>query len=180
MKEIDVALFYWINGTWRNAFLDRAMPVLTNIGAVELAVGIIAALIFLKPRDAGFFIVFLCGTLVVSSVMIDTLKSVLPCPRPAALLTDARLLVNSAGFSFPSAHAAAIFTGTAFVCAYFKRFFVLYAAAVMVALSRVYLGVHYPSDVLGGACAGYLLGLWGAGMARTALSKPQWSVRAWL
>jgi undecaprenyl-diphosphatase len=73
-------------------------------------------------------------------------------PEPAPLL------VNVIGDSFPSGHAATSFAGATVLARYLPgRWPVLFLLATAIAFSRVYVGVHYPSDVLGGAVLGVLV-----------------------
>jgi undecaprenyl-diphosphatase len=79
-------------------------------------------------------------------------------PRPFVLFPDPEpLLVGVLGNSFPSGHAATSFAGAALLSRYLPgRWPVLYLLAVGIAFSRVYIGVHYPADVVGGAILGLL------------------------
>jgi undecaprenyl-diphosphatase len=89
------------------------------------------------------------------------LKPLVDRPRPSVTLTDADpLLGGTLGSSLPSGHAATSFAGAVVLAYLFRRglplFFVL---AVAIAYSRVYVGVHYPSDVLAGAALGAAVAL---------------------
>jgi undecaprenyl-diphosphatase len=76
--------------------------------------------------------------------------------RPCNALENVHLLVHcSKAFSFPSSHATNIFTGMSILAFVYRRLKVgLFGIAALVAYSRVYVGVHYPFDVLSGAALG--------------------------
>ena len=78
--------------------------------------------------------------------------------RPCYELGDIRLLVGCGGrFSFPSNHAANAFSIACVVVYFYRKYAaLLITSAVLISLSRIYLGRHYPSDVLGGAVLGIL------------------------
>jgi len=98
--------------------------------------------------------------------------------RPAETLPDVILRGNSAahGLSFPSGHAMVIFAITALVAPYFKgwREALPWALAASVCLSRVYLGAHFPLDVLAGAGLGLFIG----GALNLVFGVPSASTRA--
>ena len=157
----DWAILNWIQGTLRCGFLDFLVPKITLLGSGGvLWILAAAALICTKKyRKYGFFVLggLLLGVLVGNLI----LKNWIARPRPCWLDTSVPLLVaNPTDYSFPSGHtlssviAATVLTKT-------NRRFGLAAipAAVLIALSRLYLYVHFPSDVAGAAILGVLLGL---------------------
>ena len=84
------------------------------------------------------------------------IKAAIGRPRPFVLLPEpAPLIVGVLGNSFPSGHAATSFAGAALLARYLPgRWPVLFLLAAGIAFSRVYVGVHYPADVIGGAILG--------------------------
>jgi undecaprenyl-diphosphatase len=99
-------------------------------------------------------------------------------PRPTRTIPQADPLIGAGGWSFPSGHAATAFAGAVSLSYLWRRgapLFLLLAAAI--AFSRVYLGVHYPGDVLAGAALGSVVGLaWVAALRlprRSAEAPPQ-------
>jgi undecaprenyl-diphosphatase len=153
----DVALFYRINH-WPG-WLYPPMWV------VQLS-GVIGALPLLAAAAALLRRFRLAAALAAAALLKIWLESVAKMlvqrGRPAGTVPDVILRGNSAahGLSFPSGHAMVIFAITALVAPYLKgRWKVLpWALAATVCLSRVYLGAHFPLDVLAGAGLGTLIG----------------------
>ena len=78
------------------------------------------------------------------------------CPRPCNALSDVRLLVGcTKSFSFPSGHATNAFAVATYLSYNYRRYFpCFFFMAVIIAYSRIYVGVHYPLDVASGALVG--------------------------
>lgn len=126
-----------------------------NMGVVWLVLGLVAAVALRRP---------LLFPLVGAAVLLANLASVglkeaVDRPRPPARLPEIETLVPMpASASFPSGHAAISFAAAIVLCAALPKLapaFLLLAAAV--ALSRTYVGVHYPTDVVAGAALGLLV-----------------------
>jgi undecaprenyl-diphosphatase len=113
-----------------------------------------AALLWRRPA-----IVALVATAVWGADLISLgIKEAVGRPRPfVADAEPAPLLLGVVGDSFPSGHAATSFAGAAMLMRYLAgRWLVLFGLAAAIGFSRVYVGVHYPSDVVGGALLGLL------------------------
>jgi undecaprenyl-diphosphatase len=172
LNDIDIALFRAINHGLVHPFLDGLMPLLSGRSLLPIGVAAVAALT-LKMGRRGLAAV-LCLAIAISlgeSLVISPLKDWLARPRPFLTLPDVRLLVGRGGSgSMPSAHAANWFCVTTVLALFWRPTLALtLPLALLVALSRVYTGVHYPSDIL----VGGLLGA-GYGAAGVFLLERTW------
>jgi len=105
------------------------------------------------------------------------LKATVERRRPYETLAEADPLIRaSVGNSFPSGHAATSFAGAVILGYLFRRALPgLFALAALVAVSRVYVGVHYPLDILGGAALGSVVALVVIAALRTSNLRPRTS-----
>jgi membrane-associated phospholipid phosphatase len=182
LQTFDTALFHFINGTLANPFFDWLMPVLSGRGVPWLIAVIIALPLVLSFGSRRLKVCALLLVLIISvgnGLVIDTIKNSVARTRPFVTLPDARLFgeagkgyvapmadgalpATASHNSMPSAHAANCFALATLAFLFYRRSgWVLFPFATSVAFSRVYNGVHYPSDVLAGAIlgAGYAIAL---------------------
>jgi len=158
---MDNMILDFIQKSMHSGFLDQVMPVITaldNGGAIWIAVGIIF-LLTRGYRRYGFalLLALLVGTLVGSVV----LKPLVARVRPFEVNTAITLLIaRPTDFSFPSGHAMSSFTAaTVILKAHKKLGIIAFIVALLIAFSRLYLYVHYPSDVLVGMIFGVVIGI---------------------
>jgi undecaprenyl-diphosphatase len=179
----DVWLFHLLNGTWTNPFFDVAMPFITDLNKQPWMLALVAALIIWGlwrggTRGRQAVVVLVLTILVMDQFSSAVLKDLFLRPRPCHELTDVRLLVScGAGKSFPSSHAVNTFAGAIVLGFFYPRaVWYLLGYALLVAYSRVYVGVHYPFDVIGGGvigAAGATAMLWVSGVAFRFLRRRQ-------
>lgn len=163
--NMDLAIFYSVNHTLHNTLLNNIMPFITNTGQYGLLWIIISLILFAagfatdKPalRKAAFLMLV---ALAISHLSCELLKHLFQRPRPFETLLDVNLLVKPAyGFSFPSGHSACAFAAAIVPARKIPGMaWLLILLALLMAFSRVYVGVHYPSDVLAGSLLGLACG----------------------
>lgn len=166
LNNVDRSLFLWLNG-FHSEFLNPVMGVLSGqlLWLPFVLLFLAKAHQKLSHRELWIFVLFLAGTLMVSDVVASSiLKNLTTRLRPCRV-EDLKPLIYSFGqkcggrFGFVSSHAA---NSTAIVYFAFRTlrlprsFRILFIMPLLVAYSRIYLGVHYPGDVLGGAVVGLL------------------------
>jgi undecaprenyl-diphosphatase len=126
--------------------------------------GISVVLLLWFKRMRGFALLLATGLAVGLSDFLGAMtKELVARDRPCHVLPGLREIANcSNSFAFPSNHAINSFTAATLIGLSYKRTaYALYTLAILIGYSRVYLGVHYPSDVLGGALCGILIGFLG-------------------
>lgn len=158
MANIELEILNFIRDNLSNPILDAVMPVITYLGSGG-AVWIVLTVIMLisgKNRKIGAAMtVALILSLIVCNGILKPLASRI---RPYELVSAQLLIAPPMGASFPSGHASAAFAAA--ITLVLSRHRLASAAvimAVLIAFSRMYLYVHYLSDVLAGAGLGTLL-----------------------
>lgn len=148
--------------SWRTDTLTEIMKVVTNFGAEYLMLISITVMFFLIWEKHKHEALVLAIILIMGLVINVFLKQIIQRPRPVIMP-----LVVETSYSFPSGHAmnsSVFYLAIAFYTYHFtrkKKLSLLMTAGAIVLLlligfSRIYLGVHYPSDVV----AGYVVGTW--------------------
>ena len=162
LESIDISIFYFINNTLSNKFFDKIFPFLTEVKHWYLVYLIAWLLALIKGnrlvRISAIAVIFVITAADQFSSFF--LKNLFERVRPCNVLPDVNILTNCTGsFSFPSSHAVNNFAVAIFFTYLFpKQKWYFLTIAILMAFSRPYVGVHYPSDVLGGAIIGGVIG----------------------
>lgn len=177
---LDRAIFDACNGRWHLPPLDLLFTTLTAPPHKLLWIALLALLFLWKAGRRRWVALAVLALTVLASDQISSgwLKPWIDRERPCFALPEARLLLSKQPHSpsFPSGHA----TNSAAVAVVLFRYvpalrWLGLAAAILLAYSRVYVGVHYPSDVLCGALIGTLVGFLVVTVARSV--ERRWSRR---
>ncbi len=165
----NINLFYFINLGMDNSLLDVLMAFITNFGSL-IAWCIVCVLLFVFGGENGKKVAILGLTaLFISNVAVFLLKYVIAEPRPFLTLPNVELLVpENEIYSFPSGHSASSFAAATviglkyslnFKGRNYRLLYPLLAFASIIGFSRIYIGVHYPLDVICGAVIGVICAL---------------------
>ena len=164
--SFDLPILDWIQETMQCTFLDKTMPIVTLFGDGGVFwIGIAVLLLFFaKYRKTGFSMgMALVLGLVVCNI---TLKPLVARIRPYDFQLqefgrEITLLISAQhDFSFPSGHSAAAFcvVGVLYGAKIRELFWPVLVLAILIGFSRLYLYVHFPTDVLVGAFCGFAIG----------------------
>ncbi len=162
LLQWDISLFRWINQQWACPLLDKVMPFFSHPGPLIPFLFLLGAVLAWRGRARTRFYIFLIflWVLIVNNTLVGWLKDWIARPRPFEVLEHVRLLVGRGhSYAMPSGHAANWFAAVGVTLWFYPRWLrILLPIAVIVGISRVYNGVHYPSDVLAGAWVGFMIG----------------------
>ena len=175
LLALDTAALDAIQGM-RCAFLDAVMPFISKLGdggAIWIALTLVLML-FRKTRRTGYMLAL---SLVLGLLIGNlTLKPLIARPRPCWLDSSVQLLIaNPTDYSFPSGHTLSSVIGATVLTKANRKFgLAAIPLAALIAFSRLYLYVHFPTDILGAAVLGVGIGLVTCTIGdrvRTALAK---------
>ncbi|MEE8722929.1 MAG: phosphatase PAP2 family protein [Eggerthellaceae bacterium] len=172
ITAIDFAILQFIQAHALSPFLNVVMPAVSAVAFPALAA--LAVVLVIRPATRREGLALLVALALVFVVCTLTLKPLVGRVRPCVVDTTVPLLVSVPhGYSFPSGHTSAVFAafGALFFANRNGRLVVpTLVFAIIVAFSRLYLYVHFPTDVLAGVCIGLALG-WLAAKIVDALAK---------
>ena len=165
IEQGDVWLFGVLNGTPKSPLLDELMVYLTTV-KMSWPILLLWALFIIARRGKSALLLLLCAGLAVGLsdfIASGVLKPLVQRTRPCFALEHVRLLISQPrSYSFASSHAANSMAIAVVTWLFFSRgvvveklfTLVMFCYAVMVGFSRIYVGVHYPTDVLAGMVIG--------------------------
>lgn len=154
-------ILFAIQSNIRNEILTPIFKIITSLGnggAIWLVITVIL-LLRRKTRKIGFIcLLALLGCLIINNWII---KNIVQRPRPFNTLSDLTILISKPKeFSFPSGHSSSSFAAASVLYRKLPKKYgvTCLILACLIAFSRLYVGVHYPTDVLFGALSGVILG----------------------
>jgi len=160
--DLDIRLFYFLNNELANPILDYIMPIITN-EAFIIGPVIAVVIYFLIKGNRKTRLAILCmvvAVLLADAVAYRIIKPFFGRLRPCDVLPNVHILVKAGRFSFPSNHAANMMALAVVTTYFYKRYaWIIFTIALIEGFSRIYVGVHYPLDVLNGYFLGALSAL---------------------
>jgi membrane-associated phospholipid phosphatase len=173
---LDAQIYLGVNHLPHNRYLNSFFYFFTVIFKGGLAwYGVLGVLLLLHPKRAWPVARKIAVPLALSSAIVEfPVKTFFRRKRPFITLIKATVIGKKPGsYSFPSGHSAAAFGGAYLFSRQFPRLrWLFYLIAALVAFSRIYLGDHYPGDVLTGTLSGISLAK-GASELQAALDQAQ-------
>lgn len=170
LESLDFQLWYFLHAQWRSGFLDAVMPYVRN--QFTWAPLYLFVLVFMPWNFGvrgwiwllGFLLCFAFGDSISGALIKPLAQRVRPCNDPRFAELVQLIVPRSSGWSFPSSHATNHFALGTFAAvtlhgrlSWFWPIPMLWALAV--GYAQVYVGVHFPFDVVAGAALGSLIGL---------------------
>jgi len=161
ITRLDFSVLYKIQDIFRCSFLDLIMPKLTMLGSAGFIWLVCAGVMLLKKKHRRTGALMLIGLMLGVLIGNVIMKNLFARPRPCWIDTTVSLLVAvPKDYSFPSGHTlASVISATILTCADRRFGFVAIPLAAVISLSRLYLFVHFPSDVLASVLLGIITGL---------------------
>lgn len=176
LTNLDYSVFKLINSELINPFFDIFFVWITDLhktAVFKFTVIPLVAFLFIRKfkREGVTLFLILILSLSVNDFVGGQVKNIIERPRPEFNTSIAVIKRSEAGsFSFYSNHASNMFTFATFTSQFIPQIKIpLFIVAVLVSYSRVYNGVHYPSDILTGALIGCLWGFFMASRSKKLL-----------
>ncbi|MFH1401952.1 MAG: phosphatase PAP2 family protein [Parcubacteria group bacterium] len=166
---MDLYIFQWINNfAGKNIYLDSAAIFFAEY--FQYVIGIILLIVILKnfKKNLAMSISVISAVFLSRVVITEAIRYFFPISRPFVAMRVNQLLSHSESASLPSGHAALFFALAAAAYFYNKKLGIFFfISAFLISISRVFAGIHWPSDILAGA----LVGIFSGWLANKLLKK---------
>lgn len=167
--QMDRSLFYYINNRWSNDVFDALMPFIRNQYFWVPLYLFLLVFVFVNFRTKAWWwlLFFLASFALTDLISAQVVKALVERPRPCVDIVasqSVRMLIPcSYSYSFVSSHATNHFGMAMFMFMTMKHFakpwvWLAFAWAAIISFAQVYVGAHFPFDVLGGSVLGLLIG----------------------
>lgn len=173
--EADFLL--WVQETLRVPALNSLMEAITHLCDMGIFWIVLAIAFLLYPVNRKTGITMLFGMLASLLINNTLIKNIVQRQRPYEVVEGLESLIGKVGeFSFPSGHTSTSFVAATIIACLLpqKRYGIAaFVLASLIAFSRIYIGVHYPTDILFGAASGILTGILVTKAAGAIKSPPE-------
>ena len=160
VKSLDWAILYWIQDNLRTEILDKIMPIITSLGYYGAVWVILAVILLFRRRTRRTAVLILIGLAAAYVIGTNMIKEFVARPRPCWLDDSVVMLIKvPQDYSFPSGHTV-IGTVFCFLINRTNKIFGFFSVILLLLImfSRMYLFVHFPSDIIAGLIIGILFG----------------------
>jgi undecaprenyl-diphosphatase len=169
LREIDRRIFLFLNGSFHNRVLDALMVVITQSGNGWILVPILALILY---RVEGVWLshrfIVISATIILGGIMVVIIKNIIGRRRPLSAfredikngkVTVHTVLERARKKSFPSGHSQTALAAFVAITWFWAGWYtpLLFVWSLVVSFSRIYLGIHFPVDVVGGALLGAIM-----------------------
>ena len=161
LNNFDIGILNFIRDNLTNPIMDKIMVFITSMGDSGF-IWIVIAIILLAQKKYRKVGIILLSALLLNLVLGEVIiKNIVQRPRAFITYPDISIIINPPdSYSFPSGHTASSFTAALIIGHYLRNWkYEAYALASLIAFSRLYLYVHYPTDIICGILLGTISAL---------------------
>ncbi len=161
MQEFEFEVLEFIRNNLKNGFLDTVMPMVTMCGNMGIFWVVAALVLSAKAKYRKCSIAMLIGLILGVLIGNFLVKNAVQRDRPCWIVEVENMLIsNPQDFSFPSGHTLSSFCAATILFHYNKVLGIpAYVIASLIAFSRLYLYVHFPTDIAGGVVLGIMVAI---------------------
>ena len=158
IKNVDTNMILFFGDKIQNTFLNPIMIFFTEIGNIGLIWIFISFILIIKKKYRKVGITTIMALIINSILGEGLIKNIIQRPRPFTMINNINLLIPApTSYSFPSGHTSSSFACAIVIAYYLKKLLIpSISLAILIAISRLYLQVHYLSDIIGGIILGII------------------------